>query len=463
MVKEELPQDERERLEPLCSSIFERRTGVKGLRIVITDSEKVSPLSTKSKVYRARLEAHSGGSVNGVPNIVGIKKYFAHRGTSDNPKASKDEIARQTYRTEKAVLGIGEEKLGGRVYPKLYGFDDETMTLVREYLEGITLDQIAREGAQWTSDSGPSLCDFLDTLVTLHLGADVIANELKERDLLKYGTPDEVDPAEHIALDRAEKSTRHLEVLVNGLGKKLDPTKRQLFKEYRYELEKQLVSAEEFLTMIDAELGALPHHAMLKMIPDAGGVEVGGIPIDLSVYSAPVFMQLCWKGPEDMVNTIIPAYIRKIEERRNTKAPEIFSRLLPLSTLDASFTTNLAVAAAIVYHMKSDVNHILGQDVTTFLNNAFKFADSVTTNGQSDGNIISCEHQAWDIADQYGLYGKTYEYCPIKESNSGEFGPREIADQTSNNPAKISRREAILRGFGGFGIYGLAEIIRRRK
>ena len=321
---------------------------------------------TKSVIFGANIEVSSSeqtGSVQ-VPSKVIVKRY---RENLARTSEEADAVALD-FRRERAMLEFGIGMNGGRnikVYPELYSAVvpecDNEMTLLREYVAGQNLKELAQSGKlKWETPSGtPAISDALVPMILLHVETPNIARGLFERGLLEFGTPEKAKDIE-IAWKRAGNFSCYIQKLAAGIGRELSEDELDKLRDSFFNLDRRYVSRRNLLSIIDGELDVFPHHALQRRLVDAGGVEVGGFIRDLAVYSDPVFKQL-WKEPAEMVEKVVPEYLnvrREIEDTLRYRILNADENELKLGLLLASFAGNIRVAAAIVHYNQDNPHHI---------------------------------------------------------------------------------------------------------
>ncbi len=439
MAKQKKPTEEELKMyNELCSKTFSE---IEGIPLNVNLEPFTIPAEvTKTHFFGAQVYAGSGkdfGTAN-VPSKVFIKKYIPGViGTSD-----KEDRTGNNFKKEKAVLGLdislktaqGER----RIYPILYNkgvLGDEEMVIIREYIPGKTIEQVAKDQLadggkiKWETAAGsPGLSESLHPIALLHVKSPNIAAALSERFLLdlEIGTPEEANPV-FISDKRSEKFVTYVDKLVGGLGKRLDDKNKTNLKEAFFDIDRKLVSRKDLLCIIDGELDVFPHHAMLGRIPDAGGVEVGGIVRDLALYSAPIFMKL-WGKPEKMLDSVLPAYFNvraQIEESMKFKETKFNKELVGLGTLFAS-ATGLIRPAAAAEHYRARSKGDLEKEISLYLSTASKWLNSfigVAGKDYEEAKTIK------EILGRCGLETDNYKLVDASKISSG----RRASSRTSNN------------------------------
>jgi hypothetical protein len=418
MAKQREPTEmELEEYNELCSLALTRRAG-RNVKVAL------SPFSlptyvTKSYIFGADVSVVSegekgrGGSAQ-IPSRVIVKRYIPGiKGTSD-----KEDRTREEFRREKAVLEYfqtsrEEEKIFPEWYSCRVSECDEKMVIIREFIEEENLEQIAsrqekEEGIKWEATKGtPTISDALFPISLLHVQSPELANALKEKDLLKFGTPSEANP-EEISKDRAERFVRYIDVLVRGKGNSLDEyEKRTLFDSF-FRVDKEVVSRKELLSMVHGELDVFPHHAMLTRNPDAGSVEVGGLVRDLAVYSAPAFNSL-FKNPEKMLETVRPTYVylrNQNAERLDYSVLELNNDILDSGIIYSSFFGNYRKSAAVVHYNGKDYGYPVDEETTRYLRNGLRYFEYFMENNK---DFSEDNKKIYDILTKYNLGNYDYQ------------------------------------------------------
>jgi len=428
MAKQRLPtKEELIKYNELCSKAFSRMAGSR-VDVELEPFPLPEVFITKSYIFKANVEAKDtdSGSVN-IPSKVIIKEYIPGiMGTSDD-----EDITDFEFRKEKAVLDLDIHLNGEgeriRIYPKLYSKDvlecDDDRVIIREFLNEKNLEQIAEEqlktgGIKWEAAVGtPAISDSLYAIALLHVQSPVISNSLKERNLLKFDVPEEASSVA-IAEDRTERFGKYALKLAKELGKELDDEDKLKLTDSFFELDKKYVSRKDLLSIVDGELDVFPHHAMLKRIPDAGGVEVGGFVRDLAIYSSPVFGTL-WEKPENMPRKVGETYFNirnQLESRLRYDSVDFDNDLLDLGILFASFMGNLRKAAAIVHYNEKSGSVSLEKEISKYLVNGLKYIDAfVHLVGKEDSSKAKTIGQ---ILRKYGLETDTYKFSNNSSRNS---------------------------------------------
>lgn len=386
MIKQKLPtKEELEIYNVLCSKAFSRRTGA-AVEVELKPFEIPNAHMTKSSVFGAYTTAKSEATVE-IPSKIIVKRYIP----GIIRTSEEEDTTNQEFRKERAVLDLdihlnsGAEKI--KVYPELYSGAvpecAEQMIILREFIHGENLEQIAKKqevegGIKWEAPVGTHvISDSLYPMALLHAQTPIIAAALKERGVLDFGTPEEASPAQ-ISEDRGKRFVRYVKKLSGGLGKELGhDDKNKLFDAFS-DLDRRFVSRKDLLSIIDAELDVFLHQAMLKRIPDAGGIEVGGFVRDLALYSAPVFKSL-WGKPENMPEKVRSTYLnirRQFEETLRCKSTEFNDEELDIGILLASFNGNLRKAAAVVHYNGRDRGYPVEQEVNLYLPNSLTYLDA---------------------------------------------------------------------------------------
>ncbi len=442
MARQRIPDAEKmKEYNELCSIAFSRRTGARvdvELNPLSTDEFQIPQHVTKSYVFGAHVNVKNSEASVPIPSKVIVKQYIPGViRTSEDKDTTKHE-----FKIERAILDldINAGSNGGkvRIYPEFYSGDapecDEKMVIIREFIPGENLEQIAERqissgGIKWEGVIGtPVISDSIYPIALLHAQTPKIAAALKERGLLgEYEAPDEVEP-EFISHDRSRRFLKYIKILLRGMGKRLEERDEDRIKDSFYHLDRQLVSRADLLSIIDAELDVFTQHAMLKRIPDAGGVEVGGIVRDLALYSAPVFSSL-WGSPEKMPEKVIDTYLnikRQFEESLRYPQKDFGKEELALGLLFASVTGNVRKAAAVVHYDGRDEGYPVAQQANLYLMQAYlylnAFMNATGMKYNEEAGLIRY------VLDAYGLRSDAY-----------------LLAEKQENPARggLSRREFI--------------------
>lgn len=381
MAKQRLPsREELTRYNELCSIAFSRMAGTK-VNVVLEPFQLPAHV-TKSEVFGAHTRILDSEASVPVPSKVIVKRYLTGRhGTSDTR-----ETASQDFRREKAVLGldIGVGNGSGqpeRVYPRLYSGEapecDEPMLIIREFIPGLTLEQLAEEqlkngGLKWETATGPSISDPLHPIALLHVKTPEIRAALKERGVLHFGYSSDSRLSELLAEDRSQRFSRYLQVLAQGQGTEMKLEDFELARVAFYTLDHEFVSRANLISIVDGELDVFPHHAMSRRLPDAGGVEVGGFVRDLALYSAPALQSL-WGSPEKMPQRVRETYLqirKQLEERLRHEQLEIQNDTIDMGILFASFAGSFRKAAAVVFYNGRDEGYPVQQETDKYVKNS---------------------------------------------------------------------------------------------
>ena len=202
MAKQKLPtEEELNKYNKLCSLAFSRRVGAP-INVKL-DAFEIHGHITKSKVFGANVSIVSPDSVGTVevPSKVIIKEYIPSIGTSED-----NDISDYEFRKERAILDqevhINREGEIIRVYPLLYSRDvpecEREKIIIREYIPEKNLEQIAEKqkkegrGIKWEAIAGsPAISEALYSIVLFQVQSPSLSSILKERNLLKFGTPQE--------------------------------------------------------------------------------------------------------------------------------------------------------------------------------------------------------------------------------------------------------------------------------
>lgn len=425
MAKQTKPSDEEmEKYSELASIAFTRMTGSK-VDVRLDYFPFPEPVYvTKSRVFGAHTQVVESASSVSIPSKLILKQYIQGVERTSNGGALRESVEEE-YRKERAILdldihinGANGEKI--RVYPILYSKDvpecEKEMIILREFISDKTLEKLAEEQLangeiKWEAAGTPAISDSLYPIALLHTQSPVVAKTLKERGLLKFGTPDTATNSQ-IAENRSKRFVRYVSILVDGMGKELSLSDAELLKENYAELDKEFVSNRDFLCIVDGELDVFPHHAMRKRIPDAGGVEIGGFVRDLALYSAPSFNDL-WGGLENMPKKVREAYFglrRQFEESLRYPSKEFDPTRIDLGIFLASFFGNMRKSAAVLHYNGADEGYPVEQEAKRYLANSSGAFNIFT----SEIGILSYHARAKFIHEVLLKYGEMNENYELK-------------------------------------------------
>jgi len=281
---------------------------------------------TKSIIFGAYAKYMSSCTV-ALPSKIVVKHYIPVIGTSDRRDMSDIEFAR-----EMAILGMNlslpQAEGGGRVFPELYSGESppchQEKVVIREFLPDDNLIEQAQKqkktrGIFWeSSGENPGIGESIRPIALVHSRSAAIALELERRGLLPPNSLQNAKPYD-LSQDRTIRFGRYFLKLARGCNH--DPSQHDLntIREAFYGLDLRFVSAKSLTSIVFGELDVFAHHLLTRRMPDAGGVEIGGIVRDLAVYSDPN-LSSAWESPAAMAKHTLSKY----EEARE-KYDSIFS------------------------------------------------------------------------------------------------------------------------------------------
>ncbi len=411
--------------EQLAQQVFSPMVGgIKGIKL----RPKEMPVDySKSVIFAANVYYEADQTVRG-PSPVVVKHYVPGR-----PRTSGREDYIHEFKTEKAVLGADIQIRTPfsdsmvRVYPEAYSIDNEECNshhvIIREFIPGLTLEQIANENSVSSEApfGDPNISQFILPISILHIKAQEVLNALYANGLVNKNNLKFIKPSE-VSKIRTKRVIKYIDRLLQGLGKELDSKDRDRAINAFYILDKSLVSRIELLTTVDGELDVFPHHAMLNRIPDAGGVEIGGLVRDLAVYGAPCFSGL-WDSVYDGALKVGDTYINvrgKIEDYLGLNGGGIKGILhkidmeeFRLGIIFANGIGNLRSGAAImhsgVYDKEVSIER-LEKETDLYLKNGRRHLNALKEG--SIGSMRKSANTLLEFSDKYGLGTEDYKISP---------------------------------------------------
>ncbi len=406
----------------LASEVFSEMTGAR-VDVSLTRHE-MEVDHTKSEIFAAGVTGTAERTVR-VPSPVVFKHYIK----GDRPRTSGLGTLEEEFLKERVILGLdikirtpwshGEEV---RVYPESFGVNHpscvEDNTIIREYIEGTNLKQIAEAQQEskgkisWGAPFGEDdISEFLLPISILHVNSARIMEELYRHNLSKQRKIEEVSPDDVVGI-RKQRGERYFGILLRGAGKNSEDISK-ITEAYAH-LDRKFVSRPELLTVVDGELDVFPHHAMIRRIPDAGGVEVGGLVRDLAVYSAPCFNDL-WERAVDLPVKITEYYFTVRNRIENNlghgnllKTMGVVSKEeFGLGILLTSFFGNMRRAAAIIHYDGTESPASVEEEVTSHLTTGRRYLEEF-------GSIVKGEDKAYadtllEFSDRHNLGTEPYK------------------------------------------------------
>ena len=411
MAKSRIPEgEELERCSKLCSEVL----GVEA-ELAPFDIHGHMP---KTRIFGGNIHVQkTQASTKQIPSTVIVKRYIP--GVQRTSEDIGVDTARKEFTKERAILNLNIIHKDRRIYPSLYSFNhrgcDENMIIIREYVHGTNLEQIAekqlKEGEiKWETVIGtPAISDAFEPMSVLHVqGRDMIW-QLNQIGLLPFETIEQVEAVE-IAADRANKFVRYCEILARGLGKEIVQKDVVQLKDDVLYLDWNLVSRKDLLTIVDGELDVFPHHVMADRLLDAGGVEIGGFIRGYAIYSAPAFKSK-WKKPENMPSPVLKTGLSirgQIEQELRQEVTKFGSNeLLETGILWASVHGNTRKSAAIVHYNGRDIGYPVDEETSKYLSNAVDYQKALI--GVTNGEFRRRATRVNKMLQKYGLDNPNYK------------------------------------------------------